>query len=219
MRKTAFVLIGAIMLLIGCKDKEPVYNTDRQAGSTEEKKLGDKKFIYTETHFSGTGNCPLDELLEDPKISKMAKQLYSNTYKLVSDEPLNLLKELHNPDANKRLFYFKAITNSKKKTDGAYSEGLGFAGKEYVEKNTAEFAANFDNAHCFSKEDLASWADIVMLEVSIMLDKEKAPIAIEEFNKSLFANCKDCTKNQKETIKIFTILLKQKSAKYFAEQE
>lgn len=41
-------------------------------------------------------------------------------------------------------------TKTHKKSDGYFSEGLGLAGKEYVENNTKEFISNFDNKDmCF----------------------------------------------------------------------
>ena len=212
---TYIILFGITTIFISCKNNEQGYNLDQQASTKSEKKDGEKKFIWTETNVSIYEECKLENFLEDPKISKIAKQLYNNTYKLKDDEPLELLGQLYNQDKHQRLFYFKAITNSYKISDGIYSEALGLAGKEYIEKKTKQFASNFDDEECFSKNDIETWADIVMLEFKITEENSSAKETIENYNETLIKNCKSCTEKQKLVIEDFTIYLKEKEKEYF----
>lgn len=102
-------------------------------------------------------------------------------------------------------------------SDGSYSEALGVAGKEYVEKKTKEFASNFDDEECFSKNDLETWADIVMLEFQIAEDSLSARKNIQNYNETLIKNCKSCTEKQRLAVEHFIIYLIEKEKTYFKD--
>jgi hypothetical protein len=87
---------------------------------------------YKEFH-----NCNFDEFIADKKTPKLAKDIYlDNDWNLRNDnEALALLDSLTAKNNQSRPFYFKVVTKTYLKSDGYFSEGLGLAGKEYVENS------------------------------------------------------------------------------------
>lgn len=162
---------------------------------------------YKEFH-----QCEFDKILNDPKTPKLAKDIYlDKEWDLRNDtEALALLDSLTAMDKTSRPFYFKVVTKSEKKSDGYYSEGLGLAGYEFVLNNTQEFASYFDNKLCHTENDLATWADIVIMEFSISGEGSYDKPIVDDYIKKLKSNCKDCSTAQKETINKFGLTLKEK---------
>lgn len=156
--------------------------------------------------------CDFDKFLNDPKTPKLAKDIYlDKEWDLRNDtEALALLDRLTAKDKTSRPFYFKVVTKSEKKSDGYYSEGLGYAGYNYVVNNTQEFASYFDNKQCHTDNDLATWADIVIMEFSISGEGSYDKPIVDDYIKKLKSNCKDCSTTQKETINKFGLTLKEK---------
>ncbi len=157
-------------------------------------------------------NCDFDKFVSDPKTPKLAKDIYlDNEWNLNNDnEALALLDSLVAKDKTSRPFYFKVVTKSEKKSDGYFSEGLGYAGYNYVLNNTQEFTSYFDNKHCHTDNDLATWADIVIMEFSISEEGSYDKPIVDDYIKKLKSNCKDCSTTQKETINKFGSTLKEK---------
>ena len=56
---------------------------------------------------------------------------------------------------------------SEKHADGSYAEGLGYAGKEYVDAHLEEFVKCFLGRTALDSNQLAVWSNIVMGEVQI----------------------------------------------------
>jgi len=160
---------------------------------------------YKEYH-----NCNFDSFIADKKTPKLAKDIYlDNDWDLSNDnEALALLDSLTAKNKTSRPFYFKVVTKTYKKSDGYFSEGLGLAGKEYVENNTKEFIANFDNKNCFTDNDLKTWANIVIGEFSISGEGEYEKPIIDDYIKKLKSNCNNCSPTQKENINKFGLTLK-----------
>ena len=156
-------------------------------------------------------DCNFDKFLKDPNTPKLAKDLLNNTAKKPTEnEPLAYFENFKSKDKQEREFYFKAVTNSYKIADGAYSEGLGYTGKEYIENNPKEFAAFFANKNCFTDNDLEIWADILVLEFAIDNEGEYDKPIIDQFINKLKSNCNDCSLTQKETIDKFGLTLNDK---------
>ena len=155
-------------------------------------------------------NCNFDNLIADKKTPKLAKDIYlDNDWNLSNDnQALALLDSLTAKNKTSRPFYFKVVAKTFKKSDGYFSEGLGLAGKEYVENNTKEFISYFDNKDCFTDNDLATWAKIVIIEFSISGEGEYDKPIIHDFIKKLKSNCNDCSSSQKENISKFGLTLK-----------
>jgi hypothetical protein len=167
----------------------------------------DKNEIATDNY-----NCDFDKFINDPKTPKLAKDIYlDNEWNLNNDnEALALLDSLTAKDKSSRQFYFKVVTKSEKKSDGYFSEGLGNIGYEYVLNNTQEFASYFDNTQCHTDNDLATWADILILEFGIVGEGEYDKPIVENYIAKLKSNCKDCSSTQKETINKFGLTLNDK---------
>jgi len=161
---------------------------------------------YKEFH-----QCDFDIFLNDPNTPKLAKDIYlDKEWNLSNDtEALALLDSLTAKDKSARPFYFKVVTKTKKKSDGYFSEGLGYAGYNYVLNNTQEFALYFENK-CHTDNDLATWADIVIMEFSISGEGSYDKPIVDDYIKKLKSNCKDCSTTQKETINKFGLTLKEK---------
>lgn len=165
---------------------------------------------YREIH-----NCNFDSFISDKKTPKLAKDIYlDNNWNLSNDkEALALLDSLTTKNRLSRPFYFKVITKTYKKSDGYFSEGLGLAGKEYVEKHTKDFASNFDNKDCFTNNDLETWADIVLLEIQLQQDNietTKEEHIIYGYCRKLKKQSENYADTQKETISKFTKILQIK---------
>lgn len=191
----ALIIIMALVFLacVNVSNKETAVKEDEKA--TEE--------------VTNSNNCDFSAYLNDPKIPKYSKELINNTASY-SDEPLSYFDNLKSKDKKLREYYFRAITNSYNIADGAYAEGLGYKGYEYVETETQTFASYFDNVDCFTDDDLNTWADIVMLELTIDgMDENNNPI-VDDLIKTIKDNCNTCSDQQKKTIDKFALLLKDK---------
>jgi hypothetical protein len=174
-------------------------------------------FYIDESEINSNGyeefySCNFDNFLKDPKTPKLAKEIYlDNEWNLNNDtEALALLDSLTAKEKTSRAFYFKVITKTIKKSDGYFSEGLGLAGYEFIENHTQEFASYFDNKQCHTENDLATWAEIVIMEFSISGEGSYDKPIVDDFIKKLKSNCKNCSTTQKETIDKFGLILKEK---------
>ena len=154
-------------------------------------------------------DCNFDKFISDNRISKIAKDIYlDNNWKL--DNALGLLDSLTTKNKYSRPFYFKVVTLTYQKSDGAFSEGLGYEGKKYVKNNTKEFVSYFNSEKCFTEDDLRIWVNIIMLEFSLIANNEFDKNLIENYIEILNKNCLDCTENQKKTLKKFNSILRVK---------
>ena len=205
MRK--IILIGILASFISCKN-ESGYNRDQEMGTSSEKKDSDKKFIWTETKVTLNKDCELEEFLKNPKIPKLAKDLFENKA-TNDDKALEYFEKLKSLDKYERNFYFKVITNLYKVADGSTSEGLGYSGLMYIEENTLDFLNYFESKSCFSENDLKAWVGIVMLEFSLEYDNENNPNIVNSYISKLNLNSGKCNPSQKQTLKKFNDFLKE----------
>ena len=104
---------------------------------------------------------------------KLARDIFANRQWDLSEDSqaLSLLDSLNAKEIEARPFYFKVVTLTYAKSDGYFSEGLGNAGYDYVKDNTSEFVNYFIGDNSFSKEDLKTWAKIILLELSISAEE------------------------------------------------
>lgn len=213
--------IGLILILVACGQKS---NTEIYVEKKDSVTLTTQKLDSVLTHkvdIKTIHKSDFEKLLKDPKTSKMATELYHNKYQMKNDnEPLELFDFLKRKNIVERMFYFRAITNTYIISDGAYSEGLGYYGKEYIENNTCEFANYFDNKECFTDKDLETWVNIVLLEIEIDGESDNGydKKIVINFNKKLKENCINASVNQKGTIDKFCTLLDKKYNEYIAQQ-
>jgi len=196
-------------------------NNDSETKSMENETTKDS-FVHTDitsienkTNKSNDSDCNFDKFLNDPEIPKLAKDLFNNTAKNpVDNEPLMYFEKFSSKDKQEREFYFKAVTNSYKVADGAYSEGLGYSGKAYIENNPKAFAMFFDNKICLTEIDLETWSDILILEFAIENEGERYNLIIDQFINKLKSKCKNCSMTQTETINKFGLILNEKWQAY-----
>lgn len=213
MKRTAVMLLT--FGLLSCSD-----GTDNQVDNKRNDTLSADHIYMTDGRISSDADrtaptCDFDRSMNDPKTSRLAKDIYlDKEWDLNNDsEALALLDSLTAKDSSTRSFYFKVVTKTKERSDGYYSEALGLAGYEFVEDHTQAFASYFNNKQCHTSEDLATWADIVIMELSISgTDGHERPV-IDDYINKLKYNCKDCPTTQKETIDKFGASLKDKSSK------
>ncbi|UUV20769.1 hypothetical protein [Paenimyroides aestuarii] len=204
MRNVVYILIfGILIFLISCKQndkKNEMYNENRELVPNPEGQIMDKVTVA-----DNEIKCNFDKLLNDPKTPKLAQELFNNTAKY-SEEPLLYFGKLKDKDKATREFYFRVLTNSYKISDGAYSEGLGNLGKEFIEDNPKDFALFFDNKVCFNETDLKVWAKIVLLEFEIIdenIETGKGKPLVNGYCKKLIKDSENYSESQKTTIKKF----------------
>jgi hypothetical protein len=160
--------------------------------------------------------CNFNAMATDKDISELAKNIYLNReWSLENDnEALALLDSLQARNKSSRAFYFKVVTKSYEKSDGYYSEVLGYLGKEYIANNTAEFIAFFDNSSCFTRADLMTWTKILIGEFSIIAEENDKRTIVKSYIKLLKSNVKNCTALQKENMNAFCVGLEKEWRKY-----
>lgn len=161
-------------------------------------------------------SCDFDKFLYSPKTPKLAKDIFFDSdWNLSNDnEALALLDSLTAKDKTSRAFYFKVVTKTEKRSDGYFSEGLGYVGYNYVLHNTQEFASYFDNKQCHTANDLVTWANIVIMEFSIREEGNYDKAIADDYIMKLKSNCKNCSTTQKETINKFGVSLKDKWSEF-----
>jgi hypothetical protein len=160
--------------------------------------------------------CNFNAMATDKDISELAKNIYLNReWSLENDnEALALLDSLQARNKSSRAFYFKVVTKSYEKSDGYYSEVLGYLGKEYIANNTAEFIAFFDNSSCFTRADLMTWTKILIGEFSIIAEENDKRTIVKNYIQLLKSNVKNCTALQKENMNAFCVGLEKEWRKY-----
>jgi len=166
--------------------------------------------------FEASDPCNFNAMATDKDISELARNIYFNReWSLENDyEALALLDSLQARNKSSRAFYFKVVTKSYEKSDGYYSEVLGYLGKEYIANNTAEFIAFFDNSSCFTRADLMTWTKILIGEFSIIAEENDKRTIVKSYIKLLKSNVKNCTALQKENMNAFCVGLENEWRKY-----
>lgn len=160
--------------------------------------------------------CDFQPYLDDPKTPALAKTIFRGQNWDINDfDVLGFLDSL-DADGPSRYFYFKVVTNSYHKSDGYYSEGLGYFGKEFIEEKTRKFVGFFDHKDCFTDSDLRDWTGIAMLELSLLAENESSDTLLTGYVNRLERNCRDCSIPQKATLRQFIRELKKRWAEYIA---
>jgi hypothetical protein len=205
------VLTILIFGLFSCNDSSDKNSLKNESAEESLVQRNEDK-INSDSEYKEFCDCDFDTFVIDPKTPKLASDIYlDKEWNLNNDnEVLALLDSLTAKNKKSRPFYFKVVTKSEKKSDGYYTEGLAYAGYNYVLNNTQEFASYFNNKQCHTYKDLATWADIVTMEIDIIGEGDDYKTIVEDYIKKLKSNCKNCMPNQKETINKFGLLLKDK---------
>ena len=219
MKSITFRYLICLIVLVSCvqksnnekaKIKDSISNTSLKNIKQESK--------TEDTYDSSIDRWKFKKYLNDSKTPQLAKQIFYNNW-TPDDEALVFLSNLSDSDKQARPFYFRVVTNSFNKSDGAYSEGLGNAGYEYVKNNPKEFANYFIGQNSFTINDLNTWADIVLLEMSL-LDENANPnkeSLVEKYLDEIVNNCDNCSKEQSNIIKQFGDILRKKWHDYLLQ--
>lgn len=202
MKFKTVLLIPAFLLSCG-------QNSSRDNSNTAKSKKEDTSVTLTMDTLKND-RWHFRKYLDDPNTPQLAKDIFNNKWKLKDDEPLDFLSELHGEDKEARPFYFRVVTNSYKQADGAFAEGLGNAGYEYVKSYPNEFSNYFVGQDAFSDKDLQIWADIVMLEFGIISENEYDEPLVKNYLDSIRKSCKVCSVQQKEVIEKFSRYLNER---------
>jgi len=219
MKLTAFIL--SIFLLSACNNRtgKDIVDEMNKTIDVDNLSIDSAKIFETAELYKEIYNCNFEEFISDKNTPKLAKDIYlDNEWNLSKDtEALALLDSLTAKNKQTRPFYFKVVTKTYKKTDGYFSEGLGLIGKEYVENNTKEFLSYFSNVECFTDMDLETWSNIVMLEFSMFGVELETNNIVQDYIKTLKANCNDSKNILKRTLNKFCDCLMEKRQKLLNE--
>ena len=203
----AMKILSALLIsacLISCEQNKISNTADirEDTGQDRLSNLGGDTLKNDRWHFN--------KYLNDNNTPQLAKDVFNNNWKLKDDEPLEFLAKLHGQEKEARPFYFRVVTNSYKQADGAYAEGLGGAGYNYVKNHPGEFSSYFFGQDGFTDEDLQTWADIVMLEFGILSENEYQKPLMKNYIDCVRKNCKGCSKHQTEVLDRLSRYLKER---------
>ncbi len=190
-----------VLMLFAC-------NTSKEKSSVDKNKNTSSK------------SCNFEQILQDPKTTQLAKEIFQGKAKTLSDnEALAYFEKLKSKSQQDRNFYFKVITKSYSIADGAYAEGLGYEAKNFLEDNPYEFTEFIDNQDCITLKDLSVWVDMLIGEFTIEQAGERDNSFIDEYIHSLRKGCKKCSSSQLRTIHMLDLALKVKLNQYLKNNE
>ena len=120
---------------------------------------------------NGFGQVPIDIkfYLNNSQVSKTAKDFYKGKFKPSDDNrTMSILDSLNTRNNSTRPFYIYLVSTMMQKSDGALSEALGNAAKNFIERHPNE-AVNFlyANNRMVEKKFLSAWAKQVAGEFMI----------------------------------------------------
>jgi hypothetical protein len=130
--------------------------------------------------------------LNNPTISKAAKDFYKNKYKADDDtRTLSILDSLKTHDNSTRPFYIYLVSTMMKKSDGALSEALGVASKNFIEQHPNEAIEFLYSSKSMARpEFIDSWAKTLAGEFMIACEGKEIQCIKVSLNKASL-KCKD----------------------------
>jgi hypothetical protein len=156
------------------------------------------------------GNRTLKDYLSDEKIPQTFKNVFLQKQKLTdNDETLALIDSLFSTDKERHPFYFTLVTRTTWWSDGAFSEPLGMAIREYVESNTPQFLAYFSTEAVLTQFDFKQWATYTLYE--ILIDSDGRIKELENTRNLMKKNCNGCSS---EKIKMIDKFIEYMYAEY-----
>ena len=225
MKNILFVTL--IFGLFSCKDNSLKSSMNENQNKKEDNVLVSIDSFYIDENEIDGGSeykeysyCDFSKELNDDNISPFIKAIYSDDmFELDNEiETLKLIRKLNIDIEELNQFYFKVITKIYENSDGVIAEQLGYSGKEFVSTNTNRFISFFDNDTCFTRQDLETWVEIVMLEIDLIAFNEFHPQLMSDFQSKLDSNCIACSESQKNNLQSFKDLLDEKWEKIINEQ-
>jgi len=217
--KKAIVILSALMLVaISCKQtlKKQVEATSNKIlseqednHSTVQKKYNNNPIEDRGKNFrqiglnEKIGSRTLKDYLADEKIPQIFKDVFLQKQPLNDDvKTLALIDSLLSTDKERHPFYFVLVTHAMWWSDGAFSEPLGMAAKEYVESNTQQFLEYFSAESVLTKFDFEQWASYTLGEILIESEDDTKE-QIEKTKNLMKKNCIGCSSEKIEMIDKF----------------
>lgn len=222
MKQVLYLISALIFLSLGCgqpesgltendsltpevSENETIVNSDAH----DTLSYYEKNFREIETS-ELIGRKPLNEYLLDRKIPIALRSLFNGDGSALNDseDNLALIDSLFSKDDKRHPFYFVLVTRVFWWADGAFAEPLYMAVKDYIQGQPYQFSYYFLNEKVLTEADLFNWADAVAMEIGIS-DEGNEKAAIDNVEKIMKINCKDCSAEQLELINRFIVKLRE----------
>ena len=157
--------------------------------------------------FDQTGlikNKSLEQYLADDKIPHRFKELVKTDGKLLTDNFEALNDSLFSRDSERHPFYFWLFTQTIGISDGAATEPMGIAAKNYVDRKTEKFLSYFVGDNSLTSSDFDNWVILIAGEIAISAENGERQ-EIDNLLKTLRRNCTYCPQNYIELIDRFEL--------------
>ncbi|WP_345079793.1 hypothetical protein [Nemorincola caseinilytica] len=130
----------------------------------------------------------ISHYLNDPLISENAKSFYQGKFRASDDDrTFSIIDSLKTSNNKTRPFYIFLVSKMLPKADGALSEALGLACKEFVEWNP-NFLMSFLSSKNIDSAFIEDWADEIAGEFQIDCEPKEYPCIDSSF-KNAANNC------------------------------
>ena len=171
-------------------DTDPIASVDTLADTS------------TISQFDQTGlikNKRIEQYLADDKIPHRFKELVKTGGKSLTDNCEALNDSLFSRDSERHPFYFWLFTQIIRISDGAVTEPMGIAAKNYVESETETFFSNFIGDNSLTSADFDNWVTLIAGEIAISAESSERQ-EIDNLLRTIRRNCTDCPQNYIELI-------------------
>lgn len=148
--------------------------------------VGDYLFVSRDQEARVLGPCDHRMMPVLEVATPLARRIASGQeFSLANDtEALALLDSmLHGSDADVRRFYFWIVTKSLARSDGYYSEGVGYWGTQHLFHNPAEFLTAW--SECISEGERKKWAWYLAAEEHIGSENQPTDEVLAEYRQRL----------------------------------
>jgi hypothetical protein len=212
MKTNTLILSILTIVFVGCgpQNKRPADNsvetiqTDKNNFDTDPIASVDTSTIK---RFDQTGlikNTSLEQYLADDKIPHRFKELVKTDGKSLTDNFEALNDSLFSRDSERHPFYFWLFTQAIRISDGAATEPMGIAAKNYVERETETFLSYFAGDNSLTSSDFENWVTLIVGEIAISAENAERQ-EIDNLIETIRRNCTDCPQNYFELIDRFEL--------------
>ena len=216
MKTNTLILSILTIVFVGCgpQTKRPAENSVETI-QTEENSIDTDPIASVDTladtstisQFDQTGlikNKRIEQYLADDKIPHRFKELVKTGGKSLTDNCEALNDSLFSRDSQRHPFYFWLFTQTIRIADGAVTEPMGIAAKNYVESETETFFSNFIGDNSLTSADFDNWVTLIAGEIAISAESSERQ-EIDNLLRTIRRNCTDCPQNYIELINRFEL--------------
>ncbi len=212
MKTNTLILSILTIVFVGCgpQNKRPADNsvetiqTDKNNFDTDPIDMVD---TLTVKRFDQTGmikNKSLEQYLADDKIPHRFKELVKTDRKSLTNIFQALNDSLFSRDNERHPFYFWLFTQTIRISDGAATEPMGIAAKNYVERETENFLSYFTGDNTLTSSDFEIWVTLIVGEIAISSENNEKQ-EIDNLLEAIRRNCTDCPQKYIELINRFEL--------------